>query len=233
MAEITRNGLCVAVSQTMPTTTHFFSELLQLLNGHQMMSFLMQRQANVLFYYGDSRSMVDLAIWIELVERNIKRRVGKVWITITKWEITLKLDYSILNTQDIHGSLSFLIQTKTRANYEHFQTFLMAIERFSDKGFHCSDSKQGLSMKARRRCTEKEELEALPQEVRERTLSLDSNRIFNTVKDAARALNAACSTRASRLTTLGGHRMELQKIQPWQVFYYLSHIVTSLGFPCQ
>ncbi|XP_062978048.1 vomeronasal type-2 receptor 26-like [Elgaria multicarinata webbii] len=82
-------------------------------------------------------------------------------------------------------------------------------------------SQDALSVKGRTRCTEKETLGALTQEDVERTLSLDSHIIYNTIWAVAHALHAALSSRSKRRLVEGGDRMDLQRLQPWQLHPFL------------
>ncbi|XP_062978049.1 vomeronasal type-2 receptor 26-like [Elgaria multicarinata webbii] len=94
-------------------------------------------------------------------------------------------------------------------------------QHFGEKAFKCSYSKDAWSVKGRTRCTEKEKLEDLSQEDVEGILSLDSYNIYNTVWAVAHALDGALSSRSKRRVVERGDRMDLQRLQPWQVHPFL------------
>ncbi|XP_062978041.1 vomeronasal type-2 receptor 26-like [Elgaria multicarinata webbii] len=94
-------------------------------------------------------------------------------------------------------------------------------QKFGEKAFRCSYSKHALSVKGWTRCTEKENQEVLPQEDVERILSQDNYVIYNTVQAVARALDAVSSSRSSRRVVKGGDRLDIQRLQPWQLHPFL------------
>ncbi|XP_013918119.1 PREDICTED: vomeronasal type-2 receptor 26-like [Thamnophis sirtalis] len=81
--------------------------------------------------------------------------------------------------------------TNTKRKPGDFEALYDSVGEFVAKVFSCSYLKHVLTVKGRRRCTEKETWETLPQEDRQRALSLDSSRIYNIVWATARAFNAA------------------------------------------
>ncbi|XP_062978051.1 vomeronasal type-2 receptor 26-like [Elgaria multicarinata webbii] len=94
-------------------------------------------------------------------------------------------------------------------------------QHFGENAFKCSYSKDAWSVKGRTRCTEKEKLEDLSQEDVEGILSLDSYNIYNSIQAVAHALDAALSSRSKRRVVEHGDRLDLQRLQPWQVHPFL------------
>ncbi|KAF7235402.1 hypothetical protein EYD10_17768 [Varanus komodoensis] len=205
--ELTRNGVCVV-----------FSQSISALSSYSIRQAFLHKwgQVNVLVYYAETRSFIN-AIYIvqRFVERLVRPSVGKVWITTALWDLTLELTYNNLSFQHIHGLFSFFLQTKRRATYEHFEHLLLSIEQFWGKAFKCSYSKHKLSLKGWTRCREKDELEALPQNMIDKIVSLDSYLIYNSIQALARALQMFYSSRSKK-------NMEgTQRPQPWQLHPFL------------
>ncbi|KAM6469634.1 vomeronasal type-2 receptor 26-like [Liasis olivaceus] len=82
--------------------------------------------------------------------------------------------------------------------------------------FRCSYTKDAFSVKVWRRCQEREELEALPQELIDWILSLDSYFIYNTIWAVARALHAAYVSRSKRMRIKGGKNLQTPWLKAWQ-----------------
>nr|XP_028573671.1 vomeronasal type-2 receptor 116-like [Podarcis muralis] len=205
---LTRNTICAAFSVTI--TIHN-----QEIPWHSKISF-MWKKVNVLVYYGEMRYFFStIRVLQKLVEKHIRPIVGKVWITTALWDLTLTLSYDILSSLHIHGFFSFLTHIK-RPNYDDFETFIHPTLRFGEKSFKCSYSKHRLSIKGRKRCREDDTLESPPDKVIEKTLSLDSYRIYNLVLALAGAIRAALSSKSNQMVAKGKKRLKYQRIQSWQ-----------------
>ncbi|XP_025031853.1 vomeronasal type-2 receptor 26-like [Python bivittatus] len=101
----------------------------------------------------------------------------------------------------------------TSAEDVNFKDFT---ENFTELSFMCSYTKDAFSVKVWRRCKEREELEALPQEIIDRILSLDNYFIYNTIWAVAWALHAAYLSRSKRTRIKGGKNLESPRLKGWQ-----------------
>ncbi|XP_061469626.1 vomeronasal type-2 receptor 26-like [Rhineura floridana] len=207
-----RSGICVAISERFPRLN--IDEI-----SFNPLPFLKWTQVHVFVYYVETNFVsVGIFILAAIFDQVIKTIVGKVLITTTMWDSSLELKYSGLSFQHIHGIFSFFLKTNKRATHDDSMPFFSATEQFREKAFNCSYSKHALSVKGWTRCREREDLEMLPQENLERILSLDSYRIYNTVQDVARALDVVYS---SRSTWRVKDRLEIQRLQPWELHRFL------------
>ncbi|XP_032997988.1 vomeronasal type-2 receptor 26-like [Lacerta agilis] len=211
MPLLTRNTICAVFSFSIPIQNEEKKMLLTLLK-----IILTWEKVNVLIYYGEMRYFFStIHILQNKVEKSIGPTVGKVWITTALWDLTLTLSHDILSSLNMHGFFSFLTRIK-RPNYDDYDTLLYSIFQFGYKTFNCSYSKHILSVKGRKRCREDEILESLPDEVIEKTLSLDNYSIYNLVLALARALKAALSSKSNQMVAKGKKRLKYQRIQSWQ-----------------
>ncbi|KAH0630685.1 hypothetical protein JD844_013975, partial [Phrynosoma platyrhinos] len=206
-----KRGICVAFSQSIPErgATTFRVKVSSLLTWKGVSIFL---------YYAETFSFVDGIVMIYHVAESFKMPiVGSVWITNAQWDLTVELSYTPFSAQDIHGIFSFPAQTQERRKYNDFLSYFILITKLMEKAFSCPYSEHALSVKVWRRCTEKEIFRTVSKEVLERTLSLDSFVIYNTIWAVARAIHEASLSRSKQmLREAGGDRLDYPRIQPWQ-----------------
>uniref|UniRef100_A0A8D2IKF7 G-protein coupled receptors family 3 profile domain-containing protein n=1 Tax=Varanus komodoensis TaxID=61221 RepID=A0A8D2IKF7_VARKO len=206
-----RNAICPAFSQRIPVLSTeravFPFEIM-----HQW------NKVNVSVYYGEIRSFFSTVLNLQrLASMYVKPIMGKVWITTALWDLMLTLSYQVLSSQHVNSFFSFLIRVNQRANYDDPETLFSGMHQFGREAFHCSHYKHLFSVKERTRCREKGTLEYLPEAIVGKILSLDGYSIYNLVQAVARALDAAHSSRPKRRVVEGGHELEQQRVQAWQV----------------
>ncbi|XP_026579413.1 vomeronasal type-2 receptor 26-like [Pseudonaja textilis] len=85
------------------------------------------------------------------------------------------------------------------------------------KCFHCSFAKHIFSVKGRRRCIQKAPLETQDKSNR---LQID-HRAYSVIKTLAHVLNAAYSSRSRRRRKEGKEKLNIPKLQPWQLHPFL------------
>ncbi|KAF7234944.1 hypothetical protein EYD10_18184 [Varanus komodoensis] len=127
------------------------------------------RQVNVCVYVWDSSYGFNLFIITQA--RLEEDKIGmKVWITTSFQDIFLNAFTHPESFHYFHGSLSFVVQSKRKTEYDHFGPVSPDMTQFWMTAFHCFYSKHDLSVKGWTRCREKENLGMLSQEEIERTL---------------------------------------------------------------
>ncbi|KAJ6652077.1 hypothetical protein lerEdw1_013542 [Lerista edwardsae] len=221
---MTKNGLCVASSKSIPE--------LDLSNGPSvekeflnLSEFLMQSQVNVTLYNLNSQAIAFVgAVWAYMDWLN-KPILEKVWIAAITDDYILTMIYNSGFLRNIHGSLTFLRQTQKKADSGDYQSLSVSIKQFGKNAFQCSYSKPALSMKGWVRCREKETQQALTPELVGRILSYDSFNIYSTVQAVIRALQFALSSRLTwRAITDSPHQM----LQSWQLHPFLQNLRMNL-----
>ncbi|KAM6473932.1 vomeronasal type-2 receptor 26-like [Liasis olivaceus] len=186
--------------------------------------FLKWKQINVFISSVETNSdFFRMALIEGVFEDEIKPKQGKIWVITAMRDITFDLRRGLLSFQHIYGFFSFYIQTKKRTKYDDMVLLYSSIMQFAYQAFQCSYSKHALSVNAWIRCRERENRRTLAQEQVERTLSLDSYRIYNTIWAVARALNAAYSSRSKRRRRKSGEKLGVQRLQPWQLHPFLQN----------
>ncbi|XP_015746454.2 vomeronasal type-2 receptor 26-like [Python bivittatus] len=206
---LVKKGICVVFSETISRKTVELDHIPGL--------FLKWSQVNVFLYHAESIDFIAGIKTVQLIFHLLNTAMtGKVWIATALWDLTLQLMYTNLPFKYTHSIFSFLIQMDNRTVYGHFGVIYSFIKHFVTENFNCLYTKHALSVKGWTRCTEKEKMETLyPGEIKI-ILSLDSYRIYNTVWAVARALNAAYLSSSKKIMREGRHRLESQRLQPWQ-----------------
>uniref|UniRef100_A0ACB8EF89 Uncharacterized protein n=1 Tax=Sphaerodactylus townsendi TaxID=933632 RepID=A0ACB8EF89_9SAUR len=217
---LTRSDICVVFSQRVIGLSLLY--IGKIYKGlYRVTSLSRQKRVRVFLYYGDLHFLADLTFGLKQIERRVKPKMGKIWITVALSDLSFGLTNNAFDFQQIHGSLSFLIQTKRRPNSIGFLTYEMdsAIEEFGRKAFRCLSFKKSLSSWTE--CRQKEKVQPPPQQVVERTLSQDSYSIYNTLQAMGHALHAAYIFLSSQMTTVGRGRSVLHRLQSWQLHAFL------------
>ncbi|KAF7236066.1 hypothetical protein EYD10_17138 [Varanus komodoensis] len=214
-AELLRNGICMIFS-------HSVSEMK---SGDIPMKIQSPQnfvEINVFIYFQESLSFFyGILILERAIEILMKPVHGKVWISTSLCDFTFVVAYGNHLFQHVYTYFSFLPQTSKRINYHGLRDLYFSIEKFVMRAFKCSYSKHVLSVKEWARCREKENLVGLPQEDKERTLSLDSFFAYNTVQAVARAVDAAVSSTSRRKSMENGGRLDVHRFHPWQLHPFL------------
>ncbi|KAK9405558.1 type-2 vomeronasal receptor [Crotalus adamanteus] len=212
---LAQNGICVVFSQII---------LLKAENHKYLVSvFNMWIQINIFVYYSEF-TFVEGAFFLENILNSLRKPiVGKLWITTALWDLTIELLYNTFSFRYTHSIFSFLIQTSQRTKFNDFMDFYFYIEAFMVKKFHCSYGKPALSVKGWTRCAEKENLETLPLEKIEKIFSLDNSLTYNAIQIVAHALNVAYSSQSQRIRMERKSKLEVEKIQPWQLHHFLKN----------
>ncbi|XP_063147244.1 vomeronasal type-2 receptor 26-like [Candoia aspera] len=92
------------------------------------------------------------------------------------------------------------------------------MQSLSQKSFICSYTKDAFCVKGWRRCREREEREALPQEEINQILALDNYFISSTVWAVSRALHAASLARSKRTRNKVGKNTGAPHLKAWQFY---------------
>ncbi|KAF7236084.1 Vomeronasal type-2 receptor 26, partial [Varanus komodoensis] len=217
---LTENSICTAFAFSVTDKLLKFEE-------PPLEIFRKWNKVNVFVYYSELRSFYPILSTLQVVvEMHVKPIVGKVWVTTALWDLTLNLSYNVLSSQQVCVFFSFSIRRKKWENPQNYRSFFHQMQNIGQEAFHCSYSKHAWAVKGRERCREKERLAAVPKQVVEQTLTLDSYNIYCLVQAVARGFRAAHTSGSQQRVLEGG---DGQRVQPWQVFTFLSWMTLCIA----
>uniref|UniRef100_A0ACB8EFC9 Uncharacterized protein n=1 Tax=Sphaerodactylus townsendi TaxID=933632 RepID=A0ACB8EFC9_9SAUR len=208
---MTNGGICVAFSYNIEANTIFFIKARE--TAEDIALSLWQKKVNVLVFYRDVCSLFIFSHLKPLIDNNIKSSMGKIWISI---------DLEIIGKNKCGDGSLFLIHARKRQNFENFDTLSNRVKQFGEKAFECSYSKYVRAAKGWKRCAEKDKIPT--EDVIKGVVYGEGHNIYITLQAVAHALHSAYTSRNSRLRMGGGDRLELQRVQSWQLYPFLRNL---------
>ncbi|XP_026544737.1 vomeronasal type-2 receptor 26-like [Notechis scutatus] len=209
------------------TTVH---EIYDLFNrGAEIHDKVMDSNANVLIFFGESYIMIRLR-WIAYLSRkNIIDTVkGKVWIFTAQMELNSHVYQRNWDTDIMNGALSFTIHANDPPGFQSFSesrhpsmTEDGFIKDFWQQSFVCAFKTSNVGEVVGDICTGEEKLEDLPVTFFEKSMTGHSYSIYNSVYAAAHALHALISPRFAQWSVENKIKMKLQNQDSWQLHSFL------------
>ncbi|XP_070592621.1 vomeronasal type-2 receptor 26-like [Erythrolamprus reginae] len=206
---LVRNGICVVLSQQLSMTelTELFGDAIS-----------KWRQVNVYVFFMEYVSIGELLLPFHLNFMSLPGPIeGKVWISAVL--TFLQIRRSIL-FKYVHSFCMFNMMRKRRPNDDIIKPSFFLHHQFKDQSFHCSFSKHIISIKGRRRCTQKTPLQTKGKGNRIQISITTKN--YNIVKTLAHILNAAYSSRSRKRLKEDKGTLRAPRLQPWQFHPFLN-----------
>ncbi|KAF7235362.1 Vomeronasal type-2 receptor 26 [Varanus komodoensis] len=208
---LTSNSICVAISLQFPERNRPGIRL-------EFPPTFLWKQVNVFVFYAETRSFSGgMFLLQQLLRLWAPPAQGKVWLTTALWDISSIVTRRFSSWKNRHWFFSFSIQTNSKHKREYSDHVTPNLE----KSFHCSYSKYALSVKGRRRCEQKEKLSL---ELLEQSLSENTYNVHRGVHMVAQALHMQQGSTSKHRRNVGGDRMDLWKLQPWQLHPFLKNV---------
>ncbi|XP_061447736.1 vomeronasal type-2 receptor 26-like [Rhineura floridana] len=229
-----QNGICYAFIIRIPIW-NYVDELIHLLVQHwETYVIIIQKNANVLFVYGEPPSFQVLRILLFLAPFMALPPLGKVWIVTSHWDFESLSVQKIWEMQTFHGSISFTVHSNQPLGFQKFiQKIRPAwakgdgfIQDFWQQSFSCSlKMSMGLKGEEEKTCTGEEKLENIPGILFEMKMTGHSYSVYNAVYAVAHALHAIYEYSSKHRRVAEGGRLIFQNVQPWQVHHFLRRIL--------
>ncbi|XP_070592623.1 vomeronasal type-2 receptor 26-like [Erythrolamprus reginae] len=202
---LVRNGICVVLSQQLSMTelTELFGDAIS-----------KWRQVNVYVFFMEYVSIGELLLPFHLKFMSLPGPIeGKVWISAVL--TSLHIGRGIL-FKYVHSFCIFTMMKKRRPNDDIIKPSFFLHHQFKDQSFHCSFSKHIISIKGRRRCTQKTPLQTKGKGNQiQISITIKDD---NIVKTLAHILNAAYSSRSRKRLKEDKGTLRAPRLQPWQVW---------------
>ncbi|KAG6539491.1 type-2 vomeronasal receptor [Crotalus adamanteus] len=209
-----RKGVCPVISQTFsPALRRPFID---------MKEYHRWRKVNIFIYGTDTNTCgIGFKIMHQIFKILAEPLRGKVMIITIRWDFSTYFHDKSISFQYIHSIFSFLMKKNQMANYDGYIEFYYTMDHFAKNSFLCSYTKDAFSVKVRRQCREREELEALRKEEKDRILTLDSYFIYNTIWAVSQAFNAAYLSSSRRTTFKNIKSFKIPVLKAWQLHSFL------------
>nr|XP_028560375.1 extracellular calcium-sensing receptor-like [Podarcis muralis] len=220
-----QKGVCSAFISRVPTLTTD-SQIDEILNdGTKIYTEVMNSKANVVLFYGESKSMVFLR-WIPYFAENppnLPRSI--VWITTAQMELASQFYQRDWETEIFHGVLSFTVHSSDVPDFKSFVEKRNPshakgdgfITGFWQQAFGCVFPNPDVGDVKGDICTGKEKLESLSAPFFEMSMSGHSYNIYNAVYAVAYALHGMSSSIFRHRAMEGKVGVKHQNKQMWQL----------------
>nr|XP_034992600.1 vomeronasal type-2 receptor 26-like [Zootoca vivipara] len=223
--KVPQKGVCSAFISRVPklTTDSQIHEILD--DGTKIYTEVMNSKANVVLFYGESKSMVFLR-WIPYFAEyppNLPRSI--VWITTAQMELASQFYQRDWETEIFHGVLSFTVHSNDVPDFKSFVEKRNPshakgdgfITGFWQQAFGCEFPNPDVGDVKGDICTENEKLECLSAPFFEMSMSGHSYNIYNAVYAVAYALHGMFSSIFRHRGREGKVGVKHQNKQLWQL----------------
>ncbi|XP_015281612.1 PREDICTED: vomeronasal type-2 receptor 26-like [Gekko japonicus] len=198
-----QNGICLAFIEKIlqVTTIDYYFTMMQ--DGWEKFDVVMESKANAVVLYGDSESISYMRWSIKFSETEFTtaKLKGKVYIMTIQMDLVSYYYQRNWDKVVLHGAISFIVHTNQPPG---FQQFLKSrkplwtegdgfIRDFWEQAFLCHFSDSPLEKEFDKNCTGEEQLESLPADIFEMSMTGPSYSIYNAVYAIANALHALLS----------------------------------------
>uniref|UniRef100_A0A8D2IPV3 G-protein coupled receptors family 3 profile domain-containing protein n=1 Tax=Varanus komodoensis TaxID=61221 RepID=A0A8D2IPV3_VARKO len=187
----------------------------------------------VILVFGDRDVINILTVFLVIYKENTQRSFRKVWILTSHWEKSSERT-NLSMAKVFHGALHFQVH---RWDVPNFQLFLSTLDPLHPEGniflykwwelaFKCQFLKSGqMSLKERKTCTGKENIQDLHDMILEPTMSHHSYNIYKAIYSVAHALHTVSRSKCAMVGK------KFLNIQPWQILGSLrnTHFNNSVG----
>ncbi|XP_044514866.1 vomeronasal type-2 receptor 26-like [Gracilinanus agilis] len=212
--DMVKNGICLAFTEKIPVSERRHSE-----SQDMFVMRIIQSSVKVIIIHGDTDSLMILRY-----SQPIHVYLGKVWITTSHWDITMRPQRN--DGYAFHGALSFSHMSNEIPGFKSFLRTVNPVLYPEDillKEFWCSAFKdqEKLENQGQNMCSLNASLEALPLHIFDMTMSGLSYTIYNAVHAVARALHEMLLVTSKRGSVRHG---ESWAPQPWQLHSFLKNI---------
>ncbi|XP_042329602.1 vomeronasal type-2 receptor 26-like [Sceloporus undulatus] len=233
LPQFSKSGICFAVMESFTSISYDADKGGFMKTSAEFYEKVMNNKANVLVFYGETRTMVPLR-WLFHYEfrQTMQKPKGKVWLLAAGMELKNIANRKSWDTQDFHGAISFTVHSN---EIPGFQQFLQNrtpssskedgfIKDFWTQAFGCTFQDSVQDNVGGNICTGKEKLEYLPEYVFPKSVTGQSYSIYNAVYALAYALHAMYSSRPKSKAKMRIEKREHHDHLVWQLHSFLKSV---------
>ncbi|XP_044512571.1 vomeronasal type-2 receptor 26-like [Gracilinanus agilis] len=211
--DVVKNGICLAFTEKTPVSERRYGE-----SQDMFLTRIIESSVRVIIIHGDTDSLM-----IFRYSQPLHGYIGKVWITTSHWDITMRP--CLRDGYNFHGALSFVHMINEIPGFRSFLRTVNPAKYPEDillKEFWSSAFKgeEKFEKQEQTECSPNASLEALPLYIFDMTMSGLSYTIYNAVYAVAWALHEMLLGTLEEESVRDG---ESWAPQPWQLHSFLKN----------
>ncbi|XP_053120329.1 vomeronasal type-2 receptor 26-like [Hemicordylus capensis] len=227
-----QKGICFEFIERVPQID-FLSDLLdKMKETGKLQDKVIDSKANVVVTYGESYSLAFFRFAAFVSGLGLAKNVtkGKVWIGTIQMETSTFAFQRTWDLGQIHGALSFTIHSSDPPGFHQFVERRNPtstrrdgfIQDLWERLFGCIFPNHFLNDLEKNICTGEEQLESLPKDMFELSMTGRSYNIYNAIYAVAHALHDISSSLFRHRVIINGGVLRLQKQRLMQLHHFLS-----------
>ncbi|XP_066486707.1 vomeronasal type-2 receptor 26-like [Tiliqua scincoides] len=228
---LSQSSICTAFTVRTPIQGNLFDIFNLLEPYHNLTIFLSESSVNICVVRGDTHTMLDVQLVLNLLESDTMKPISKVWVTTAHWDFSIATFQRALDVHVFHGALSFASPSSEVRGFTNFLQILNPlsdldgfIKDFWEQAFNCLFPGTDVHQESKDICTGEEKPESLPGPFFEMSMTGQSYSIYNALYAVAYALHSMGFSKVNHRAMAVGDLLQLPTSKHLQLHPFLRSI---------